>query len=107
MKDGFGNLMQQAQQLQENMQKAQEQLADLKVEGNAGGGMVRVYMNGLREVSKVDIDTSATQDIEMLEDLVAAAFNDALRRVEECTREKFDSMTAGLGTLPSGFKLPF
>ena len=107
MKDGLGNLMRQAQQLQENMQKAQEQLAELGVEGAAGGGMVKVRMNGLREVSKVDIDPSITDDIEMLEDLIAAAINDAVRKVEESTRDKFSEMTAKLGNLPAGFKLPF
>ena len=107
MKDGLGDFMRQAQQLQENMQKAQEQLVEMDVEGRAGGGMVKVRMNGLCEVGKVEIDPSITDDVEMLEDLVAAAINDALRKVEENTRDKFSDMTAELGNLPAGFKLPF
>lgn len=109
MKGGFGNMMKQAQKLQEGMQRAQEEIARLEVEGSAGGGMVKVTMTGRHEVKQVRIDPSVlSDDAEMLEDLVAAAMNDAVRRVEEQTKEKFSGLAGGLaGGLPPGFKLPF
>jgi hypothetical protein len=107
MKGGLGNLMKQAQQMQANMQKAQEELASLEVEGSAGGGMVKVIMTGRHELKQVRIDPDVLQDDpEMVEDLVAAAVNDAVRRVEEVSKEKMSSMTGGLD-LPPGMKLPF
>jgi hypothetical protein len=107
MKDGLGNLMRQAQQMQANMQKAQEQLAELEVQGQSGGGMVRITMSCRYEVRKVEIDDKMIgDDREMLEDLIAAATNDALRKVEQTTQEKFSGMTAGMN-LPAGMKLPF
>lgn len=105
MKGGFGNMMKQAQKLQEGMQRAQEEIARLEVEGSAGGGMVKVTMTGRHEVKQVRIDPAVlSDDAEMLEDLVAAATNDAVRRVEEQTKEKFSGLAGGL---PPGFKLPF
>ncbi|HEX7029054.1 MAG TPA: YbaB/EbfC family nucleoid-associated protein [Gammaproteobacteria bacterium] len=106
MKGGFGNMMKQAQKLQEGMQRAQEEIAQLEVEGSAGGGMVKVTMTGRHEVKRVRIDPSVLDDAEMLEDLVAAAINDAVHRVEETTKEKFAGLTGGMG-LPPGMKLPF
>jgi len=100
-------LMKQAQQMQENMRRMQEQLGTLEVEGQSGAGMVKVQMTCKHEVKRVSIDASLFgDDREMLEDLVAAAFNDASRRVESTIAEKMSGMTAGLG-LPGGFKLPF
>jgi hypothetical protein len=99
--------MKQAQQMQENMRRMQEQLGTLEVEGQSGAGMVKVQMTCKHEVKRVSIDPSLFgDDREMLEDLVAAAFNDASRRVESTIAEKMSGMTAGLG-LPAGFKLPF
>ena len=107
MKGGLGNLMKQAQQMQANMQKAQEELANMEVTGESGGGMVKVTMNGRHEARRVQIDESLLgDDKEMLEDLVAAAINDATHRVEALTQERMSSMTAGMN-LPAGFKLPF
>ena len=107
MKGGLGNLMKQAQQMQENLQKAQEELANLEVTGEAGGGMVKVVMTGRHDVRKVDIDTTLLgEDREMLEDLVAAAVNDAVRRVEEESKSRLAGMASGL-ELPPGMKLPF
>ncbi|HEX7046540.1 MAG TPA: YbaB/EbfC family nucleoid-associated protein [Gammaproteobacteria bacterium] len=107
MKGGFGNMMKQAQKLQEGMQRAQEEIAQLEVEGSAGGGMVKVMMTGRHEVKQVRIDPSVlSDDAEMVEDLVAAAINDAVRRVEETTKDKFAGLTGGMG-LPPGMKLPF
>jgi DNA-binding YbaB/EbfC family protein len=107
MKGGLGNLMRQAQQMQADMQKAQEQLAELEVQGQSGGGMVRITMSCRYEVRKVEIDDEMIgDDREMLEDLIAAATNDALRKVEQTTQEKFSGMTAGMN-LPAGMKLPF
>jgi hypothetical protein len=103
----MGNLMKQAQKMQEDMQKAQEEVANLEVEGQAGGGMVKVVMNGRHELRKVTLDDSLMQDDkEMIEDLLAAAVNDAVRRVEQQTQEKMAGVTAGLN-LPGGMKLPF
>lgn len=107
MKGGLGNLMKQAQQMQANMQKAQEEMAKLEVTGQSGGGLVKVTMTCKHDVKRVEIDDSLVgDDKEMLEDLVAAAMNDAVRQVEKTVEEKFSGMTAGLG-LPDGFKLPF
>ncbi|MCC5857604.1 MAG: YbaB/EbfC family nucleoid-associated protein [Ectothiorhodospiraceae bacterium] len=107
MKGGLGNLMKQAQKMQANMQKAQEEIARLEVSGQAGGGLVTVIMNGKHEVRRVEIDDSLfDDDRDMIADLVAAAFNDAVRRVQEVTQEKMAEMTSGMG-LPPGMKLPF
>jgi len=107
MKGGLGKLMKQAQEMQANMQKAQEELANLEVTGQAGGGMVSVVMTGRHDVKRVSIDASLMgDDKEMLEDLLAAAVNDAVRQVERNTQEKMSSMTAGIN-LPGGFKMPF
>lgn len=106
IKGGLGGLMKQAQMMQENMKKAQEQLAQTEVEGQSGAGMVRVLMTCAHDVRRVSIDPSITDDREMLEDLIAAAMNDAVRRAEALTQEKMSGFTAGLN-LPPGFKLPF
>jgi hypothetical protein len=107
MKGAMGSLMKQAQKMQEDMQKAQAEVANMEVEGQAGGGMVKVVMNGRHEIRKVELDDSLMQDDkEMIEDLLAAAVNDAVRRVEQQTQEKMAGVTAGLN-LPGGMKLPF
>jgi len=107
LKGGLGNIMKQAQQMQENMQKMQEKLAEIEVEGQSGAGLVKVVMNCRHDVKRVSIDASLlSDDKEMLEDLVAAAMNDAVRRVESTTQEKMAGVTAGMG-LPPGFKMPF
>ena len=107
MKGGIGNLMKQAQLMQENMKKLQEQLAVMEIEGQAGSGLVKVVMTGRHEVRRVTIDPKLlADDKEMLEDLVTAAFNDAARKVDATTQEKMAAATAGL-PLPPGLKLPF
>lgn len=107
MKGGLGKLMKQAQEMQANMQKAQEELANLEVTGEAGGGLVSVVMTGRHDVKRVTIDASLmSDDKDMLEDLLAAAVNDAVRQVERNTQEKMSGMTAGIN-LPGGFKMPF
>jgi DNA-binding YbaB/EbfC family protein len=107
MKGGIGNLMKQAQLMQENMKKLQEQLAVMEVEGQAGSGMVKVVMSGRHEVKRVTLDPKVlTDDREMLEDLIVAAANDAVRKIETVTQEKMSAATAGL-PLPPGMKLPF
>ncbi|MBS1191037.1 MAG: hypothetical protein H6R10_2829 [Rhodocyclaceae bacterium] len=106
IKGGLGGLMKQAQMMQENMKKAQEQLAQMEVEGQAGAGMVKVVMTCAHDVRRVSIDPSVMDDKEMLEDLIAAAINDAVRRGEALSQEKMAGFTAGLN-LPPGFKLPF
>lgn len=106
MKGGLAGLMKQAQAMQENMKKAQEQLTQIEVEGLAGAGMVKVVMNCAHEVRRVSIDPSVMDDREMLEDLVAAALNDAIRRGAEMSQEKMSGFTSGLN-FPPGFKLPF
>ncbi|MDI3515447.1 Nucleoid-associated protein YbaB [Thauera sp. GDN1] len=106
MKGGIAGLMKQAQQMQENMKKMQDQLASVEVEGQSGAGMVKVLMTCKYDVRRVSIDESVMDDKEMLEDLVAAALNDAVRKVETATQEKMASVTAGLN-LPPGMKLPF
>ncbi len=107
MKGGLGNLMKQAQLMQENMKKLQEQLAVMEVEGQAGSGLVKVVMTGKYQVKRVTIDPKLLgDDKEMLEDLVAVAFNDAARKVDATTQERMSGVTAGL-PLPPGMKLPF
>jgi len=106
MRGNIGQLMKQAQMMQENMRRMQEQLASMEVEGQAGAGKVRVVMTCKHEVRRVTIDPgAASEDCDLLEDLVAAAFNDAARQVDATVAEKMGSMSAGLG-LPAGFKLP-
>ena len=106
MKGGIANLMKQAQKMQESMQKAQDELANLEVDGQSGAGAVKVTMTGKHDVKRVVIDPSVMDDREMLEDLIAAALNDANRRVEQTTQERMSGFTAGLN-LPPGMKLPF
>ncbi|QRM20432.1 YbaB/EbfC family nucleoid-associated protein [Dechloromonas sp. TW-R-39-2] len=106
MKGGLAGLMKQAQAMQDNMKKAQDQLAQIEVEGQSGAGMVKIIMTCSHDVRRVSIDPSVMDDREMLEDLVAAAVNDAIRRGEELSKEKMSGFTAGLN-LPPGFKLPF
>ncbi|RKP52412.1 YbaB/EbfC family nucleoid-associated protein [Trinickia fusca] len=107
MKGQLAGLMKQAQQMQENMKKMQEQLAEIEVEGQSGAGLVKVLMTCKNDVRRVTIDPSLlADDKDMLEDLVAAAFNDAVRKAEATAQEKMGGMTAGL-PLPPGFKLPF
>ena len=107
MKGGIGQLMKQAQQMQADMQKAQEEMANLTVTGESGAGMVKITMTCRHEVRALEIDdTLVGDDREMLEDLIVAAFNDAVRRVEQTIQEKFSGMASGL-SLPAGMKLPF
>ena len=106
MKGNIGQMMKQAQMMQENMRRMQEQLGALEVEGQSGSGMVKVAMTCKHEMRRVSIDPSLTSDREMLEDLLVAAFNDAARKVEATVQEKMGALTAGMG-LPAGLKLPF
>ena len=107
MKGGLGNLMKQAQEMQANMQKAQEEIASMEVTGESGGGMVKITMTGKYEARRVSIDDSLLgDDKDMLEDLVAAAINDAAHKVETTTQERMSGLTTGLD-LPPGMKLPF
>ena len=107
MKAQLAGLMKQAQQMQENMSKLQEQLASIEIEGQSGAGVVKVTMTCRHDVKRVNIDSSLlADDKEMLEDLVAAAVNDAARKVEAAVQEKMAALTGGLG-LPPGMKLPF
>ena len=107
MKGGLGDMMKKAQEMQENLQKAQAELANKEVTGEAGGGMVKVQMRGTHEVNRVTIDPALIDDdVEMLEDLIAAAVNDAVHKVAKSNQEAMQEMTAGLN-LPPGFKLPF
>jgi nucleoid-associated protein EbfC len=104
---GISDLMKQAQQMQERMQAMQEELAQLEVVGESGAGLVKVTLNGRHEARRVQIDASvAGEEIAVLEDLIAAAINDAVHRAERAQQEKMAGLTAGLG-LPAGFKLPF
>ncbi len=106
-KGGMGNMMKQAQQMQAKMQKAQEDLANLEVTGESGAGLVKITMTCNHNIKRVDIDESLMEDDkEMLEDLIAAAMNDAVRRVQETSQEKMGEITGGMG-LPPGFKMPF
>lgn len=107
MKGGIGNLMKQAQKMQEDMAKAQEEMANIEVTGQSGGGMVSIVMTCRHDVKRVSIDDSLfSDDKDMLEDLIAAAVNDAVRQVEKTSSDKMSGMTAGLN-LPGGMKLPF
>ena len=106
MRGNIGQLMQQAQKMQENLQRAQEDLAKIEVTGNAGAGMVSVTLTGRMECRRVRIDPSVLSDPEMTEDLVAAAFNDAVNKANAASQEKLGAATAGL-PLPPGMKLPF
>jgi len=106
MKGGFGNLLKQAQQMQEDFKRVQEDLANVEITGESGGGMVKVVMTGRHDVRRVTLDPALLkEEKEMLEDLLAAAVNDANRRVEEASQDKLAGLTAGMG-LPPGFKLP-
>ena len=106
-KGGLGNLMKQAQQMQDRMQKMQEEIAQLEVTGESGAGLVKITINGAHNCRRIDIDHSLMEDDkEMLDDLIDAAFNDAVRRAEELQKEKMASVTAGM-PLPPGFKMPF
>jgi hypothetical protein len=103
----MGDLMKQAQKVQEQMQKQQEEMAKAEVTGESGAGMVKVIMNGRHDVRKVDIDPSLmTEDKELLEDLLAAAVNDAVRRIEETNKNAMSGLASGMG-MPPGFKMPF
>lgn len=107
MKGQIAGLMRQAQQMQENVKKAQEELGNIEVEGAAGGGLVKITMTCRNDVRRVTIDPSLLEDDkEMLEDLVAAAFNDTLRKAESTSQEKMSALTAGL-PLPPGMSFPF
>ena len=107
MKNQLAGLMKQAQQMQDNMKKAQEELARIEIEGQSGAGLVKVTMTCRHDVKRVSIDPSLMgEDKDMLEDLLAAAINDAVRRVESTTQEKMSGLTMGM-PLPPGFKLPF
>jgi DNA-binding YbaB/EbfC family protein len=107
MKGGIGQLMKQAQEMQANMKKAQDEMASLTVTGESGAGMVRITMSCQHQVKAVEIDdTLVGDDKEMLEDLITAAFNDSIRKVEKMVQEKFSGMASGLN-LPPGMKLPF
>ncbi|APO99574.1 nucleoid-associated protein [Xanthomonas perforans] len=106
MRGNIAQLMQQAQKMQENLQRAQEELAKLEVIGTAGGGMVSVTLTGAKECRKVRIDPSILSDQEMAEDLIAAAFNDASNKIDAESRDRMGSATAGM-QLPPGMKLPF
>ncbi|QPG06619.1 YbaB/EbfC family nucleoid-associated protein [Salinimonas marina] len=106
-KGGMGNIMKQAQEMQERMQKVQEELADLEVTGEAGAGMVKITVTCNHNVRRVNIDPSLMDDDkDMVEDLVAAAFNDAVRRIQETSKERMGDVTGGM-PLPPGFKMPF
>ncbi|MFB9884833.1 YbaB/EbfC family nucleoid-associated protein [Balneatrix alpica] len=107
LKGGMGNLLKQAQKMQEQMQKAQEELANAETTGEAGAGLVKVVMNGRHDVKRVSIDDSLmSEDKEMLEDLLAAAVNDAVRKIEAISKDRMSGLTSGMG-LPPGFKMPF
>ena len=104
---GIGDFMKQAKTMQENMESMQQEIAAMEVEGEAGAGMVKLTMNGRHDVKKVSLDPSLmSEDKEILEDLIAAAVNDAVRKVEAANKDKMGSLTAGLN-LPPGFKMPF
>lgn len=106
-KGGLGNLMKQAQQMQEKMQKVQEEIANMEVTGESGAGLVKVTINGAHNCRRIEIDPSLmADDKDMLEDLIAAAFNDAGRRIEEAQKEKMANVSNGM-QLPPGFKMPF
>ena len=107
MKNQLAGLMKQAQAVQENMKKAQEEIAAMEIEGQSGAGLVKVLMTGRHDVKRVTIDPSLlAEDKDMLEDMVAAAVNDAVRKIDAASQEKMSGLSAGLG-LPPGLKLPF
>jgi DNA-binding YbaB/EbfC family protein len=106
MKGGIGDIMKQAQQVQENLQKTQEDIANTEVCGESGAGLLKVVMTGRHDVKRVDIDPTLLDDKKMLEDLIAAAVNDANRKVEKISEDKMSNLTAGF-ELPAGLKLPF
>jgi len=107
MKNPLGNLMKQAQQMQEQMAQAQEELGALEVQGEAGGGMVKLTMSGRHEVRRIIVDDALVgEDKDMLEDILVAAFNDAVRKVEKTVQDKYSGLATGMG-LPGGLKLPF
>ncbi len=106
MKNALGNLMQQAQKMQEDLKNAQDELALMQVQGESGGGLVAIIMTGKREARKVTIDPTVLDDKDMLEDLIAAAINDAVNKVNKMKKEKMSDVTSGI-PLPPGFKLPF
>lgn len=104
---GMGNLMKQAQKMQEQLQRAQAQLAEAEVTGESGAGLVKITMNGRHDVKRVELDDSLmSEDKELLEDLLAAAVNDAVRKIEQRNQDEMGKLTAGMG-LPGGMKLPF
>ena len=106
-KGGMGNIMRQAQKMQENVQKVQEEIANMEVEGQAGAGLVKILMTGRHDVKRVQIDDSLFEDDkDMLEDLIAAAVNDAVRNIESEQKSRMEKATAGM-SLPPGFKMPF
>lgn len=107
MKGGIGNMMKQAQQLQENLQRAQTEIAGMEITGESGGGMVKVTLTGKHEAKRVVIDSKLlSDDKDMIEDLVAAAINDAVHKIEHTTQQKMSGLMAGM-PLPPGMKLPF
>ncbi|MDT8320592.1 MAG: YbaB/EbfC family nucleoid-associated protein [Xanthomonadales bacterium] len=106
MKGNLAGLMQQAQKMQQEMQKAQEELANLEIVGEAAGGLVKVTMTGKHAVRRIEIDPSLLEDREMLEDVVTAAVNDAVNRIAATTQDRMSEMTSGI-PLPPGMKLPF
>ncbi|CAA9891377.1 conserved hypothetical protein [Candidatus Methylobacter favarea] len=107
MKNALGNIMQQAQKMQEDLKKAQEELSAVEITGESGGGLVKIIMTGKREARKVTIDNSLLgEDKDMLEDLVASAINDAVNKVARMKKEKMTAITAGI-PLPPGFQMPF
>ena len=106
MKGGLGNIMKQAQKMQEEMQKQQAEMVNMEVTGESGGGMVKVTLNGKHEARRVEIDETLLDDKEMLEDLISAAINDATNKIESKTKEQKTEMMGGLN-LPPGMKLPF
>lgn len=107
MKGGMAGLMKQAQKMQEDMQKVQQDIADMEVTGESGAGLVKVVMNGRHDVKKVSLDDSLmSEDKELLEDLLAAAVNDAVRRIESTSQDRMSAVTSGMA-MPPGFKMPF
>ncbi|WP_110685316.1 YbaB/EbfC family nucleoid-associated protein [Salinicola aestuarinus] len=107
LKGGMGNLMKQAQEMQEKMQKVQEEIAEMEVDGEAGAGMIKVTMNGRHDLTRVTIDPSVMEeDKELLEDLLAAAVNDASRKIETQSKSRMEEASSGLN-LPPGMKMPF
>lgn len=105
MKGNIAGLVQQAQKMQQEMEKAKQELERLEVTGEAGGGLVKIRMDGRHSVKQISIDASLTDDVEMLEDILTAAFNDAVNRLAEANQQRVSDLTAGL-SLPPGFKLP-